>query len=219
MLKKGAPGSPDSNFSSVLREQAIHGAQVIRSGGTVAFPTDTVYGLGADVYQNTAVSKVFSAKSRPLTLPIPVLISERESVRELVADLPAAAIMLMDTFWPGGLTIIFKCKPSFNSLALAGSDRIGIRLPGHALTIELIRQAGTPITGTSANLHGRPAALTAAEVRSQMGTNVDFIIEGDACPGGIESTIIDVTVNPPVVVREGIIPLEDINSTLKTGGK
>lgn len=219
MFKKDVPDNPDSSFSTGLWEQIVLGAQVLRAGGTVAYPTDTVYGLGANVHQEDAVRKVFSCKARPLTLPMPVLIAERETVQDLATDLPAAAIMLMDRFWPGGLTIIFKRKPSFNSLVLAGSDRIGIRLPGHALTRELIRQAGSPITGTSANLHDKPSALTATDVRSQLGNCVDLIIDGGVCPGGVESTIIDVTVDPPAMVRQGIIPQQAINSTISIGGK
>ena len=217
MSNKGAPGRPDNDFSAALAEQVSRAAQVIREGGIAAYPTDTVYGLGADIYQDEAVKKVFSAKARPLAMPLPVLVADRQAVADLAADQPGAAVKLMDRFWPGGLTIIFRRKPSFNSLVLAGSDKIGIRVPGHALTLELIRQAGAPIAGTSANLHDRPTALTAAEVAAQLGSTVDFIIDGGRCPGGIESTIIDVTIDPPAVVRQGIIPLEAINSIIKTG--
>lgn len=206
-------------FPARLTKQIDQGAVLIRSGSIVAYPTDTVYGLGADVYNDEAVRKVFSIKARPLTMPLPVLIAEREMVEEMAAEQPATAIKLMDRFWPGGLTIIFNRKPSFSSLVLAGSNRIGIRLPGHALTLELIRKAGVPITGTSANLHDRPAALTAVEVKLQMGSSIDFIIDGGFCPGGVESTIIDVTVDPPAIVRQGIISLEAIHSVLSTGGK
>jgi len=210
---------PDSNFSPQLDKKISRGAEVLRGGGIVAYPTDTVYGLGADINNEDAVKKVFAAKARPLNMPMPVLIASAADAAALVEDQPDVAQVLMDKFWPGGLTIIFKRNASLKSLALAGSGKIGLRVPGQALTRKLIELTGSPIAGTSANLHDKPAALTAAQVKSQLGTSVDYILDGGACPGGVESTIIDVTVNPPAIVRQGIVPLEAINAIIKTGRK
>jgi L-threonylcarbamoyladenylate synthase len=208
---------PDRSFSPQMVKTINRGAEVLRAGGIIAYPTDTVYGLGANIYNDDAVKKVFTAKARPLSLPLPVLIATAADVSALVEEQPDVAQALMDKFWPGGLTIIFKRNAALQSMALSESNKIGIRVPGHPLTRKLIELAGSPITGTSANLHDKPAALTAAEVKTQLGASVDFIIDGGACPGGIESTIIDVTVNPPAIIRRGIIPLEAINAVIKTG--
>ena len=176
----------------------------------MAYPTDTVYGLGADIFNDSAVIKVFNAKKRPLSMPLPVLIAETSQLRELVEDIPSTAKILMDKFWPGGLTIIFHRAPSFKSLALADSNKIAIRLPGHPVTLRLIQELGHPVVGTSANLHGSAAALTSADVKYQLGDAVDFIIAGGPCPGGTESTIVDITVHPPVILRKGALPEKDL---------
>jgi L-threonylcarbamoyladenylate synthase len=189
-------------------------AGILRSGGIAAYPTDTVYGLGADVFNDRAVTKVFTVKRRPLSMPLPVLIAETSQLPALVEDIPALASILMDKFWPGGLTIIFRKSPAFKSLALSGSDKIAVRLPAHPVTQRLIKELGRPIVGTSANLHGSPAALTAAEVKKQLASGVDFIIEGGPCPGGLESTILDITVDPPVILRKGAIAARELSSLL-----
>jgi L-threonylcarbamoyladenylate synthase len=131
-------------------------------------------------------------------------------MNELAADIPSLAMKLMALFWPGGLTIVLKASPAFDSLALAGSSKVAVRMPDHAVTLRLIREARCPIVGTSANLHNLPATLTAAQVREQLGTTVDFILDGGACPGGIESTIVDVTGDKPVILRTGAIPEKDL---------
>ena len=198
------------NLTAALLGQVHRAAGILRSGGIVAYPTDTVYALGADVFNDIAVLNVFTAKKRPLSMPLPVLIAETSQLWELVEDIPPTAKIFMDNFWPGGLTIIFRRAPAFKSLALADSDKIAVRLPGHPITLRLIKELGHPVVGTSANLHDSPAALTAAEVKNQLGDTVDFIIDGGPCPGGVESTIVDITVNPPVILRKGAIPEEDL---------
>ena len=197
-------------ITAALLAQVKRAAGVLRSGGIAAYPSDTVYGLGADVFNDLAVLKVFSAKKRPPGMPLPVLIAETSQLRDLVEDIPSTARILMDKFWPGGLTIIFHRAPAFKSLAPADSGKIAVRLPGHPVTLRLIEELGRPMVGTSANLHGSPAALTAAEVKKQLGDVVDFIVAGGPCPGGIESTIVDITVHPPVILRKGAITEKDL---------
>jgi len=189
-------------------------AAILTAGGIVAFPTDTVYGMGADVYNAEAVTKVFSAKRRPLNLPLPVLIADMSQLDRLTADIPLPAKALMTRFWPGALTLVFKKSPIFISLVLAGSSKVAVRMPGHAVTLRLIEEAGCPIVGTSANLHNLPALLTASDVRDQFGPEIDFILDGGPCPGGIESTIIDVTADKPVILREGAISEKEILNLL-----
>jgi L-threonylcarbamoyladenylate synthase len=191
-----------------ILEQVKKCAAVLRSGGIAAYPTDTVYGLGADIYNDKAVAKVFAVKRRPLNLPLPVLICDQSQLEELTADVPASARRLITSFWPGALTIVFNKAPSFNSLVTAGKSKIAVRMPAHAITLRLIKEAGCPIVGTSANLHGLTSALTTTEVRSQLGTAVDFTLEGGPCPGGTESTIVDVTGDKPSILRTGAIPEE-----------
>jgi L-threonylcarbamoyladenylate synthase len=198
------------NIPADILAQVKKCAAVMRAGGIAAFPTDTVYGLGADVYNGGAVAKVFAAKRRPRNLPLPVLIADTSQLDELTADIPPPAKLLMHKFWPGALTLVFDKAHGFDSPALAGSSKVAVRMPGHAVTLRLITEAGCPIVGTSANLHGRQSALTAAEVKTQLGSAVNFILDGGPCPGGIESTVVDVTVDPPVILRQGAVPATDL---------
>ena len=203
-----------SNITAEILEQVKKCAAVMRAGGIAAYPTDTVYGLGVDVYNGGAVEKIFAAKHRPLNLPLPVLIADISQLDELTANIPRLAKELMDKFWPGALTIVFNKSAVFDSPTLAGGSKVAVRMPGHAVTLRLITEAGRPIVGTSANLHGLPATLTAAEVRTQLGSAVDFILDGGPCPGGVESTVVDVTVNPPAILRQGAVPGKDIADLL-----
>ena len=205
-------GSLQATITPALLGQVKKATDIMRSGGIAAYPTDTVYGLGADIFNNAAVTRVFLIKKRPLTMPLPVLIAETSQLGGLVEFIPAAARILMDKFWPGSLTIVFAKAPAFNSLVLAGSGKIAVRLPGHPVTLRLIQELGRPMVGTSANLHNGTAALTAKEVRDQLGDTVDFIIDGGTCPGGIESTVVDVTADPFTVVRKGAIPTEEMSA-------
>jgi L-threonylcarbamoyladenylate synthase len=202
--------SYDDNIPADILEQVKKCAAVMREGGIAAYPTDTVYGLGADVYNGGAVAKVFSAKRRPINLPLPVLIADTSQLDELTAGIPPPAKLLMETFWPGGLTIVFNKAPGFNSPMLCGGSKVAVRMPGHAITLRLIKKVGYPIVGTSANLHGQPSVLTAAEVRAKLGTAVDFILDGGPCPGGIESTVVDITGDKPVILRAGAVSGQDI---------
>jgi L-threonylcarbamoyladenylate synthase len=203
------------DLPSDILEEVKKCAGILRAGGIAAYPTDTVYGLGADVYNDGAVKKIFVAKQRPLNLPLPVLIADISQLNELAADIPPLAMKLMARFWPGGLTIIFKTSPAFHSLALAGGSKVAVRIPDHTVTLRLIKETGSPIVGTSANLHKLPAVRTASEVSDQLGTSVDFILDGGTCPGGIESTIVDVTGDKPVILRTGAIPEKDMMDIFK----
>jgi len=193
-------------------------ASLILAGGIVAYPTDTVYGLGADIYNHKAVNKIFSVKRRPLSLPLPVLIADMSQLSRLAADIPPAAARLMAKFWPGALTIVFDRAADFDSPTLSGGNKIAVRMPGHAITLRLIKEVGRPIVGTSANLHGQPVALTAAEVGRQLGASIDFILDGGRCPGGVESTVVDITAAPPTILREGTISEKEILHLLNLAG-
>jgi L-threonylcarbamoyladenylate synthase len=208
-------------LSPTLTEQVSKAAAVLGRGGIVAYPTDTVYGLGADIYNDEAVKRVFAAKERPLDLPFPVLIANIEQLDDLAAGQTAFSGALAARFWPGGLTIIFNKAPGLRSLALAGGGKVGVRMPSHPAALQMIRELGRPIVGTSANIHDGAIALTAGDVRRELGNRVDFILDAGRSPGGRESTVVDVTVNPPAILRQGPVSEKDIMAVYikTTGGK
>jgi L-threonylcarbamoyladenylate synthase len=189
-------------------------ARCLRDGGLVAFPTDTLYGLGAVAAQERAVQRLFEAKERPGDRPLPIFVASAADVDSVATEVSQAGRRLMETFWPGGLTLVLRRHPRFHSLALAGGDTVAVRVPAHPVALELLRRVGEPLTGTSANLSGRPGPRTAGEVRRQLGGRVDLIVDGGPCPGGVESTVVDCTVDPPRVLREGAVPAERVAAAL-----
>jgi L-threonylcarbamoyladenylate synthase len=185
----------------------------LQNGGLVAFPTDTLYGLAAVASQDRAVERLFAVKERPRDRSLPVLVASTADVKGVATDVPAgppAPRRLMKAFWPGGLTLVLRRHPRFHSLALAGGDTVAVRVPAHPIALELLRRVGEPLTGTSANLSGKLAPRTAGEVRRGLGDRMDLIVDGGACPGGVESTVVDCTVDPPRVLREGAVPAERV---------
>jgi len=201
-------------FPADILKKVKRCADVLRSGGIASYPTDTVYGLGADVYNENAVMKIYAVKRRPPDLPLPVLICDLSQLKELVSDIPAIARKLISLFWPGALTLVFNKAPTFNSAVLAGGSKIAVRMPDHAITLRLIREAGGPIVGTSANHHELPSVLTSAGVRAQLGNSVDYILDAGPCPGGTESTIVDISQNRYTILRMGAIPITNILNIL-----
>jgi len=202
-----------SATDQVAIEEAV---AVLKGGGIIVYPTDTVYGLGALAEDDEAVRRVFAVKGRAADKALPLLIGEASDAEKIAAQVPAAARKLMERFWPGGLTIVFSKSPSFKSLALGGSDTVALRLPDHPLLREIIRGAGGPITGTSANRSGLGAPLTCGEALEQVGHAVDLALDDGPCPGGIESTVVDITKDPPLLLRQGAISREQIESLLGT---
>jgi L-threonylcarbamoyladenylate synthase len=186
----------------------------LRRGGLVAYPTDTLYGLGTAAGDDEAVRRLFQAKNRPLDNPLPILVASVEAAHEVAQMEPSLALRLASHFWPGGLTLVLSRSPGFHSLALAGGDTVAIRVPNHRVPLALIRELGQPLTGTSANISGGQAPLTAAEVADQLGERVDIIIDGGRCPGGIESTVIDLTGESPRLLREGAISRAELESVI-----
>ncbi len=178
-------------------------ADILRSGGLVAYPTETVYGLAALPDNEQAVARLFEAKRRNPDQPTPLLIASEEMARAVVGEVSDDARALMAAFWPGALTIVLAKAQTFRSLAV--EETVGLRVPDHPLPRELSRLLGSPITGTSANIAGGPEPLTADDVLSQLGDAVDLVIDDGPCPGGRPSTVVDCTVSPPRVVRQGAI--------------
>jgi L-threonylcarbamoyladenylate synthase len=190
------------------------GVKILRKGGVIAFPTDTVYGLGADAFNSTAVERIYEIKDRPKYQQFPLLIADIERLTTLAEPIPEIAWFLARRFWPGGLTLVLSKKDSVPAY-LALRPTIAVRVPNHPVCLALIQHLGDPIIGTSANISGQPAALTADEVGQQLGGKIDLIINGGKCPGGKESTIVDITLEPPVILRQGIIPSHEIDKAYK----
>jgi len=192
-------------LSTELIKQIDKAGEIVRKGGVVAFPTDTVYGLGASPFIAGAVQRIYKIKQRPANLPLPVLLADEPQVDTIAVTIPKLARSLMKAFWPGGLTLVLLRAPSFPLSAAAGGDTVAVRVPDSEITRTLIRKAGVPVIGTSANISSRPSALEANDVIKQLGDVIDMIIDGGRCPGGIESTVIDLTGGSPVIVREGAV--------------
>jgi len=198
----------------VLQREIEKGVKILQKGGVIAFPTDTVYGLGADAFNSTAVERIYKIKNRLKHRQLPLLIADVEQLITLADPIPEIAWFLAKRFWPGGLTLVL---PKTDSLPvyLAPGPTIAVRVPDHPVCLAIIQHLGNPIIGTSANISSQPAALTAEEVEQQLGGKIDFIINGGKCPGGKESTVVDVTRESPIILRQGIIPPDDIDKAYK----
>jgi L-threonylcarbamoyladenylate synthase len=197
--------------SSSAIEQAL---ALLRSGEIVAFPTDTVYGVGADCLDAAAIEKLFEAKLRPRGKPIALLAGSAGDVTSVAASWPRAAETLAGRFWPGGLTIVVEAGAVLPSVLTAGSGKIGIRVPDNAVAQALIGGLGRPVAATSANLSGQPSLATAAEVAASLNGRLRLVLDGGRCSGGVESTVIDVTTDTPTILRLGAISPEPIAEAL-----
>jgi len=202
---------------TILQEQVEKGVKILKAGGIVAFPTDTVYGLGADAFNSKAVERIYEIKKRPRHLPLPLLIGDMSQISIVAAPVPELALFLARRFWPGGLTLILPKTASLPTY-LTDQSTIAVRIPDHPIPLALIQGLGKPIIGTSANISGKSSALTAGEVKQQLGNGVDLIIDGGRCPAGGESTVVDVTGGEVVILRQGIIPEDEIERAFKELG-
>lgn len=188
----------------------IEAAEILKQGGLVAFPTETVYGLGADGLNEEASSKIYAAKGRPSDNPLILHISSMKALDALTAGDCTLGRKLAEAFWPGPLTLIFKKSSLVPLTTTGGLDTVAIRMPAHPIAYELIRQAGLYIAAPSANASGRPSPTTAVHVLEDMDGRIDMILDGGSADIGLESTIVDVSAEIPVILRPGYITLEDI---------
>lgn len=184
----------------------------LKMGGIVAFPTDTVYGLGCDHRSREAVARLYEVKGRLSRMALPLLLGSIGQIDEVVLEVPEAARQFAAKFWPGALTLVLKKRESVPDFISAGGDTIAVRVPAHPVPVALANGLGAPIVGTSANLSGQPSAFTAGEVCAYFGSRVDMVIDGGHVPGGRESTIVDVSGRMPVILREGAISREELES-------
>ena len=195
---------------NISSQGIIPAVEILKLGGIVAYPTETFYGLGVDAFNQEAIRKIFLIKKRSFSLPLLVFISKPDYLPRYVRDVPAVACRLMERFWPGPLTMIFFASLQVPLLLTANTQKIAIRISSHPVANALVSMINGPLTSTSANISGGQSPVTAEEVLHQLGDNVDLIIDGGPAAGENASTIIDVTVSPPQLVRQGVISFDEI---------
>jgi L-threonylcarbamoyladenylate synthase len=198
----------NSKFPS--RQYIRETVDILDKGGLVAFPTRCLYGLGADAMNAGAVDRVFQIKQRPLDKPLLVLVAANYDIEKLVQDIPQTAIKIMDSFWPGRVTIVFKAAASLPRNLLGRSGKLGIRVPGHPVAGALVKAFGRPITGTSANLSGQAGCCRIEDFNPLLVEQLDLILDAGPLKGGSGSTVVDVTGENPVILREGEVARSDI---------
>ena len=200
--------------SSEAEEIYAQAAQIIRSGGLVAFPTETVYGLGADGMNEAASAKIYAAKGRPSDNPLILHIADRGGLNRVAAKVSQKAEKLMDTFWPGPLTMIFEKKQEVPYGITGGLETVAVRMPSHSVARRLIEESGTPIAAPSANTSGRPSPTQARHVAQDLDGRIDMLLDGGEVGIGLESTIVDMTTEPPVLLRPGYVTKEMIERVI-----
>jgi len=189
-------------------------AEIIKKGGLVAFPTETVYGLGANGLDKKAIKKIFKAKRRPQDNPLILHIADLKDLFKLAKKVPKEAQTLVQKFWPGPLTIVLFKRKSIPNEVSANRDTVAIRMPRNKIAQELIKASGVPIAAPSANLAGRPSPTSAKDVFEDLGREIDLILDGGKTKIGIESTVVDLTVKPPLILRPGAISIEELKKFL-----
>lgn len=198
------------HWEDILSEDIERAVAILKGGGVVAFPTETVYGLGASAFDPVAVARIFEIKGRPRFDPLIVHVATPRQVRALATALPEPAQALMRSFWPGPLTLVLPKSKLVPDIVTAGLPTVAIRMPDHPIALTLIRKLGIPIAAPSANLFGRVSPTTAEHVRQQLGNMVDLILDGGRCPIGVESTVVAVLDDTVTLLRPGGTPLEEI---------
>ena len=200
-----------SVYSSRDFQSAIHNvAQCLLSGWLVAYPTESFYGLAVDATNEDALKRLFLVKKRRANRPVLILIQSVQVLEQYVTHIPQVVHQLIKAFWPGGLTLVFEAGPKISPLLTAGTGKVGIRLSSHPVATALARAIQGPITGTSANISGEPACRNAEEILSTFGEGVDLIMDGGQTAGEIGSTVLDITTEPPRILREGMIQRDQL---------
>ena len=197
-----------------MKEGLYKAAEIIKNGGLVAFPTETVYGLGANGLDENAVPKIYEAKGRPSDNPLILHISEFDEIKSIVKEIPDVAFVLADEFWPGPLTMVFKKSAIVPYRTTGGLESVAVRMPSNKIAREFIKAAGVPVAAPSANSSGRPSPTKAEHVLSDLDGKIDMVIDGGAVDIGLESTIVDVTGEVPVILRPGFITEEMLSEAI-----
>lgn len=196
------------------RESVRKAALILLQGGLVAFPTETVYGLGAVIDQIPAIERIFAVKGRPADNPLIVHISDREQLDRVVSYIPPVAERLMDRFWPGPLTLVLPRSPAIPREISAGMPTVAVRMPAHPLSLELIRVSGVPVVAPSANLSGRPSPTTACHVLADLAGKIEAVLDGGPCRVGVESTVLDLAGDCPAILRPGGVSREELERVM-----
>ena len=194
-------------------DMCIEAVECLKSGGILAIPTDTVYGLGADPFNASAVQRLYTLKGRPDGKPIPLVLSSVDDVYRVAQNLPDYFFHLTKRFWPGGLTIIVEAKDLLPVLT-AGGNTVGVRIPNNPLLLKILQAFGGPAAITSANLSGEPPATSVQEIGKALASRIDMIVDGGKTPGPIPSTVYDISVSPPIIRRHGVISEETLAKEL-----
>ena len=189
-------------------------ARYIRDGEVVAFPTETVYGLGANIFDEAAIRRIFDAKGRPVDNPLIAHIADLAQIDSIAAEIPPAARLLIDRFFPGPLTVILPKRPEVPLIATGGLETIGVRMPDHEVAIDLLRACGVPLVAPSANISGRPSPTTWQAVRSDLDGRIACILQGEPTRVGLESTVVDCTAPIPAILRAGAITFEQLREVI-----
>lgn len=190
-------------------------ATVLREGGVVAIPTDTLYGLAADPFHTAAVRRIFAVKRRPSDLPVPLIAADARQVGEMLGPLAPRARRLADRFWPGPLTLLIPALPRLAAEVTAGLPTVGVRVPAHAAACALAAACGFPLTATSANISGAPPTADPETIATELGDVLDGLLDAGLTPGGPPSTIVDTTTDVPALVRAGAVSWEEIQACLR----
>ena len=198
-------------------ELILNAAGSIKKGGIVLFPTRCLYGLGADAFNPEAVDRIFRIKQRPYNKPVSVLIKDTNDLHILVKHIPSTAKCIMDYFWPGQITIVFEAKNTISRNLTGSTGKIGIRVPEHPVALSLVKEANSPITGTSANISGKIGCSAISDLEVQFTEKIDILLDAGQLKGGTGSTVIDVTTPFPTILREGYISAKNIIAALEKG--
>ena len=205
--------NPDAPEPDIL----AYAGDILRQGGLVAYPTETVYGLAASAFTDISVARVFDAKGRPSGQPLPVQIADAGELETLARDIPEAAKRLFADFFPGPLTLIFRRQPAVSLLITGGGETVGLRMPDHPVALGVLRAFGAPVVCPSANTTGRRAAMSAADVLEDLDGRIDLILDGGPTTDRTPSTVLDVTTIPAKIIREGKISRAELGKYLETG--
>ena len=197
-------------LTPALKRQIKRGVVILKNGGMAAFPTDTVYGLGASAGIPEAVVRVYEVKGRPRNMPVPLLLARLSQIEDVAQSVSPLAWLLARQFLPGALTLVLPKSRSVPDIVSGGGDTVAVRIPAHPVPVALASGLEAPLVGTSANLSGRKSALTAGEVCTQFGEQIDLVVDGGRSSGGRESTIVDVSGELPLVLREGAVSLSEL---------
>lgn len=189
-------------------------ADMLNDDGLVAFPTDTVYGVAAHGFLPEAIERLYETKERPRTKPIALLVADAGDLRRVGRHVPDSARQLAERFWPGALSLIVPRADDLPLILTAGGDSVAVRMPDHPIALRVIGAAGVPLATTSANLSGGPDPITAGDVLRDLGGRIELILDGGVCPGGVPSTVLDLTTTPPTIRRPGPIDRDMLRETI-----